>query len=112
MPKIDTLLQRAQDDGLRVKVMASQIDLTNHIITTSVIYVKVEGTIASLNPTDHTFTLNYKSAKSIAVDYSSAIVEGVLAEGGWVEVKLYGDNGTNFLASRVEVEAEETSTED
>jgi len=49
-PGIDALLQRAQDDQLRVKVMASmasQIDLTNHTIEASAIYVKLEGTIAS-----------------------------------------------------------------
>lgn len=113
-PGIDTLLQRAQADQLRVKVMAPRIDCMSHTITASAIYVKVEGTIAtgSLNTTNHTLIVNYGSGKSIALDYSSAIVEGVLAEGIWVEVKLYGFNGANFLASRVEVEANGTTTED
>ena len=113
-PGIVTLLQRAQDDRLRVKVMASQIDFTNQTITASAIYVKVEGTIAtgSLDTMNHTFTVNYGSGKSIAIDYSSAIVEGVLAEGIWVEVKLYGFDDPNFLARRVEVEEDGTTTED
>jgi hypothetical protein len=113
-PGIDTLLQRAQDDRLRVKVLASQIDFTNHTVTASAIYVKVEGTIASgsLNTTNHTFTVNYRSGKSMALDYSSAVVEGVLTEGSWVEVKLYGFDGTNFLAGRVEVETDGTTTDD
>jgi hypothetical protein len=113
-PGIDALLQRAQDDQLRVQVMASQIDCVSRTITASAIYVKVEGTIAagSLNTTNHTFIVSYGSGKSIALDYSPAIVEGILAEGIWVEVKLYGFGGTNFLANRVEVEADGTTTED
>jgi hypothetical protein len=113
-PGIDTLLQRAQDDRLRVRVLAPQIDLANHTITATALFVKVEGTIAagSLNTTNHTFTVNYGSGTSIAVDYSAAIVDGVLSEGGWVGVKLYGFDGTDFLAQRVEVEADGTTTDD
>jgi hypothetical protein len=107
------LLLRAQDDRLRTRVLASQIGLTNHVITATALYVKVEGTVAagSLNTTNHTFAVNYRSARSIAVDYSSAIVNGVLAEGGWVEVKLYGFDGTSFLAGKADVQASETETD-
>jgi hypothetical protein len=113
-PGIDTLLRRAQDDRLRARVLASQIDLANHTITATALYVKVEGTIAadSLDTTNHTFTLNYGSGKSIALDYSPAIVDGILSEGGWAGVKLYGFDGTSFLALRVEVEANGTATDD
>ena len=112
-PGIDTLLQWAQTDRLRTRVLASQIDLGNHALTATALFVKVEGTIAagSLNTTNQTFTVNYGSARSIGVDYSSAIVNGVLAEGGWVEVKLYGFAGTNFLAGKVEIEESETETD-
>lgn len=100
---------------VRVKVVTSQIGLTNGTITASAINVKVEGTIASgsLNMTNHTFTVNYGSGKSISIDYSSAIVEGVLADGIWIDVKLYGLFGSmNFLANRVEVAEDGTKTED
>ena len=112
-PGLDTLLRRAQDDRLRTRVVSSQIDLAGHAITATAIYVKIEGTIAagSLNTTSHTFTVNYGSGRSIAVDYSSASVCGVLAEGGWVEVKLYGFNGTSFLAAKVDIEENETETD-
>jgi len=113
-PGLGALLQRAQDDQLRVKVTASQIDFSNHSITATAVYVKVEGTIAagSLNTTSHAFTVNYKSGKSIGVDYGTASVEGALSEGIWVDVKLYGFDGGKFLARSVEVEANETMTED
>jgi hypothetical protein len=113
-PGIDALLQRAQDDRLRIRVLASQIDLANHVITATALFVKVEGTIAagSLDTTNHTFTLNYGSGRSMTLDYSSAVVDGVLAEGGWVGVKLYGYDGTSFLAQRVEVETKGTATDD
>ncbi len=113
-PGIDSLLQRAQDDGLRVKVLASEIDCASRTITATAAYVKVEGTIAadSLDTTAHTFTVTYTGGKTIGVDYSNAVVHGVPVEGGWIEVKLYGYDGTNFLAARVEVEDHETTTED
>jgi hypothetical protein len=112
-PGIDALLLRAQDDRLRTRVLASQIDLANHTITASAIYVKVEGTLAagSLNTTNHTFTVNYGSARSIAVGYHLANVDGVLVEGGWIDVKLYGYDGTNFLAGHVDVQVAATVTD-
>jgi len=112
-PGIDALLLRAQDDRLRTLVLASQIDLTNHTITATALYVKVEGTVAagSLDSTNHTFTVNYGSARSISVDYTLAIVDGVLTEGCWVEVKLYGVEGANFLAKKVDIQASGTVTD-
>jgi hypothetical protein len=113
-PGLDVLLQRAQDDQLRVKVRTTSIDFTNGKIVASAISAKVEGTIAtaSLNTTDQTFTVNYGSSSTIMVDYQGAVVEGALAEGAWVDVKLYGFNGSNFLANKVEVEDNGTAAED
>ncbi len=112
-PGIDILLQRAQDDGLRVKALASQIDLATSTITASAVYVKMEGTIAagSLSTTNQTFTIMYRGGRTMDVDYGSATVEGILAEGGWVDVKLSGFDGTRFLARTVEVSAEGTITD-
>jgi len=116
-PGLDALLQRAQGDRLRVKVVASGIDLAGMTIDASSVYVKVEGTIAagSLDTTAHTFSAVYSSGamtKAISVDYSTAAVEGNLAEGAWVEVKLYGYDGASFLALKVELESDGTMTED
>ncbi len=102
-PGLDSLLQLAETDGLRVKVMSSNIDFSTNTITASAIFVKIEGIVSNLNTTDHTFTLTYKGSKTITVDYSKADVDGVLADGVGVEVKLYGFDGVNFLAARVDV---------
>lgn len=116
-PGLDTLLQRAQDDRLRVKVMASDFDLETKLITASAVFAKVEGRIGagSLDPVAHTLSVVYSAGtgtKSIDVDYGAAVVEGVLAEGAWVDVKLYGYTSGWFLARKVEVESDGTITED
>ena len=102
-PGLGNLLQRAETDGLRVMVMSSNIDFMTNTITASAIVVKIEGTVSGLNTTAHTFTLTYKGGKTIPVDYSNAVVDGVLADGVSVEAKLYGFDTVNYLASRVDV---------
>ncbi len=104
-PGLNSLLQRAETDGLRVKVQSSSIDFTTMTITASSILVKVEGTVSGLNTTAHTFTLTYKGGKTIPVDYSNAVVDGTIAEGVSVAVKLYGFDSVNgnYLASRIDV---------
>lgn len=102
-PGLGNLLQRAEADGLRVKVMSSNIDFMTKTITASAIVVKIEGTVSGLNTTAHTFTLTYKGGKTIPVDYSNAVVDGVLTDGVNVEAKLYGFDTVNYLASRVDV---------
>jgi hypothetical protein len=116
-PGLDAVLHRAQDDRLRVRVVASSLDLEARSIIAQAVYLKVEGTIqaGSLDTTAHTFSVVYSSGvatRNIGVDYSAAAVEGTLAEGAWVDVKLYGYNGSWFLARQVEVEMEGTRTED
>lgn len=114
-PGINTLLQRAQDDLLRTRVMSSGIDFMDNSIVASAISVKVEGTVSNL-VTNATFSVNYGpgGTKNIKVDYSKAIVDGTVTNGLWVDVKLYGYSSTNndFLANEVEVENEGTMTED
>jgi hypothetical protein len=111
-PGLDTLLQLAQTDGLRVRVMASNIDFMTRTITATKISVKIEGTVSSLDTTNHVFTLAFKGSNTIAVDYNKASVDGALADGARVQVSLYGNDGTNYLASKVEVEMSGMSTED
>jgi Domain of unknown function (DUF4382) len=116
-PGLNALLQRAQDDRLRTKVIAASLDLAGMTINASSITVKVEGTIenGSLNATAKTFTVVYSvgsTTKTMDVDASSAVIEGTLAEGTWVEVKLYGYNSSWFLARKVEVEVSGTVTDD
>jgi hypothetical protein len=92
-PGIDTLLQLAQDDGLRTKVIGSDIDLETRSITAKKIYVKAEGTVSDLSSatTGTTFTLTYGEGKAIPVQYgASTRVEGFIENDAWVEVKLCG----------------------
>lgn len=114
-PGLDVLLQRAQDDGLRTKVTASNIDFMNNTISASEILVKVEGTVSNL-VSGSTFSVKYGpgGSRNIGVDHSNAAVEGTPATGSWVDVKLYGstDVSNTFLARKVEVESPGTMTED
>jgi hypothetical protein len=105
-PGLDDLLQRAQEDGLRTLVTTSAIDYAGKMIDASQIFVKVEGLVSNLTTTS--LTLTYKQGKTMPVDFSNAVVKGALANDAWVEVKLYGYDGTstNFLATRIEVEYE------
>ncbi len=101
-PGLDSLLRRAETDGLRVKIMSSNINLSNMTITAFAIFVKIEGTVSDLNTTDHAFTLTYQGGKTMPVDYSTADVDGTLSDGAAVEVKLYGFDGVNYLSSKVD----------
>ncbi len=102
-PGLDSLLQRAETDGLRVQVMTPNIDLLTGTITASAIYVKIGGTVSNLNTAARAFTLTYQGGKTISVDYSKANVDGTLSDGAAAEVKLYGFDSINYLASTVEV---------
>ncbi len=102
-PGLDTILQRAETDSLKVKVTTSSIDLSTLSITASSIFVKIEGTVSLLNTTTHTFTLTYKGGKTIPVDYTHAVADGTLIEGAEVEVNLSGFDTVNYLASKVDV---------
>jgi hypothetical protein len=113
-PDLDALLLRAQQDGLRTLVTASTIDYTNKTIDASKILVKAEGLISTLTASTQTFTLSYKTGKTINIDFSNAVVKGSIANNVWAEVKLYGFNSTSsdFLAAIVEVEYEATWPDD
>ncbi|MEW6601165.1 MAG: DUF4382 domain-containing protein [Nitrospirota bacterium] len=101
---IDSLLSRAQTDGLTVRVECPVIDLTAQTIAASVIYVKAEGTVSSLNATDRTFTLTYQTIKTMSVSYTADGVEGSLSNDSQVEVKLNGFVDSRYVAMEVEVQ--------
>ncbi len=111
-PGIDSLLQLAQTDSLRVKVVSSSIDFSAQTIAATAVYVKVEGTVSNLDAAARTFTLTYKAGKTIMVDYSAADVDGILADGAWVALKLYGFDGGKYLASKIEVWESGMTTDD
>ena len=98
---IDDLLTFAQDNQLKTKVRCSAIDLTSNECTASEIYVQVEGTVSNL--TASTFKLTFNP--EISVDYTNAEVEGTLVDSARTEVKLFGFDGTSYLAQEVEVES-------
>jgi hypothetical protein len=112
-PGIDELLLKAEGDQLRTKVFTTGIDLANNRIDATAIIVKVEGTVSELM-TGTTFTVRPEGKAALPVDYSGALVEGVLDNGVWVDVKLFGFSAlsSNYLADTVEVESPGTMTED
>lgn len=107
-PGLNDLLQFAQDNHLKTKVTCSELDLATSTCTASEITVNVDGTLSDITPT--TFTLTFNPA--IPVDYSTAEVEGILSENVRAEAKLYGYDGTNYLAGKVEVEDDEDKGHD
>jgi len=111
-PGIDRLLQLAQTNDLRVKVISSRIDVDAANVLATTIFVKLEGTVSDLDAPAHLFTLAYEGGKTIRVDYSAAAVEGTLADIVWVELKLYGFDGGNYRASIVESGTSGMSTDD
>lgn len=114
-PGLNTLLTRAQEDRLKTRVITVGIDLEDNTIAASAIAVKIEGTLSDL-VTDETFTVNYgqNGSRNITVDYSNADVAGIVVNGAWVDVKLFGHQPENdvFLANKVEVEMQGMMTED
>jgi len=109
-PGVDVLLQRAQDDGLKVQVIANDIDLGSSSITAQALAVKTEGVVSGLDTTARIFTLTYRQGKQMTVYYEPpARTEGVIGENAWVEVKLYGydDTDDRYLAIKVEREYDE-----
>lgn len=114
-PGISELLQLAQNDHLRVKVVSSAIDPDSGPIHASAVYVKTEGIVSGLDEVQHIFTVLYKMNKSITVYYGPpARVEGVIADTVRVEVKLYGFDSANsrYLAYQVEREYDMTKPAD
>jgi hypothetical protein len=109
-PGLDDILLRAEQDHLRTQVTTSTFDYANKTIEASQILVKAEGLVSNLTTT--TLTLTYNKGKTMPVDFSKAEVKGALADDAFAEIKLYGYDGTNFLATKIAVEHECTEPED
>jgi hypothetical protein len=106
-PGIDTLLARAATDGLRTKVACSSYDPASALCTAqgdAAMRVKLEGTLSALDMAARTFTLTYRTGKTLTVDYSTASYDTALANDLTVEVVITGHNGSAFLARTVEIE--------
>jgi len=105
-PGLEFILQRAQQSELKTRVTTSTFDHTNSTITASAIIVKAEGLVSNLTTTGQTFTLTSKTENTMTINFSKAIVNGILTNGAWVEVKLYGADTENnvFLARQIDVE--------
>lgn len=109
-PGLDHLLRFAETNSLRVKVVSPGIDLAGETISASDVFVKVAGVSPNMNMPDQPLLLTFPDAVSdadiaaIAIDYAAAETVGLPAENGWVIARLYGHDGTNFLASRIMVE--------
>ncbi|MBI5664972.1 MAG: DUF4382 domain-containing protein [Nitrospirae bacterium] len=101
---IDSLLDLALTDQLKVKVEAAAIDLNALTIEASSILIKVDGAVSDLDTAAKTFTLTYQTGKSVTVDYLTANVEGTLSNSSSVEVKLNAFDGVKYLATEVEVD--------
>lgn len=117
-PGIDDLLDLAEQKQIKVKVTTEFIDLSWMIITASTVFVKADGFVSNLDLNNHTFTLsNQLKAFSIGVDYSQAFaggkVEGDISQADvQVKTKLFGYDGTWFLAHEVEVDNSGLNTDD
>ncbi len=106
-PGLDDLLQLALNDSLRVKVVSPKIGMANATINASAVFVKIEGISPNLNTMLSPLMLTFGaggSAETIPINFKDADLSGMPADNGWVIVRLYGSDGTNYLASRIIVE--------
>jgi hypothetical protein len=102
---IGELLDLTLAEDLKVKVLALSIGSGGKITATGVL-VKVKGVVSGLDSDNETFILQFNGTEPIAVDYSTAEVQGLLADGATTDVKLSGVDGTTYIASKVEVDEE------
>jgi len=100
-PGIDQLLERAQDEGLRVMVLSSEIDTAGGAIEASSLFAMVEGVVSDFDGEGKTFTLTYRGGATIEVDYAGAIVEGAFADGDSVALELSGYDEGQYVAAEV-----------
>lgn len=106
-PGLDALLRFAWDNALRVKVVSPKIGMGRETVVASDVFVKIEGVSPDLNTLVSPLMLTFGSdtaAMTIPVDFNKADLSGMPADNGWVIVRLYGNDGTNYLASRIIVE--------
>jgi hypothetical protein len=99
-------LNLAAGDHLLVRVFGSiNLNTIPYSVTAEKVFIIAEGTMSNLDEPNSTFDLGY-NGNTIAVDYTDAIVEGVLDDGSLVDVKLFGydDVSMLYLAAKVEVE--------
>ena len=101
-PGLDTLLATAETGDFKVLVTSAHIDLATKTVAASAIYLKADGSVSNLDTAALTFTLTAKKRTALDVDYGSARLDGSLADGVSVEVKLSGVVADRYIASTVD----------
>lgn len=106
-PNLDLLLQKAQDEGLRVNVRTGGIDLQAGTLPAGRICVKAAGTVSAVTgPPQWTFTLSTGPSLTIAGSHRPpAAVQGTIADGAWVNVQFDGFHSgrMEYLAASIEL---------
>lgn len=98
-PGLEDVLQRAQDDGLRLTVLASNLKPAGGVITASSLFMNIGGIVSDLNTEQGTCTISYKQGRTIDIVYQNLADIGSLKNGDWTQLKITGYDGDRFIAS-------------
>lgn len=98
-PGLEDVLQRAQDDGLRLTVLAADIKPAGGAIVASSLVMNIEGVVSDLNAEQGTCTLTYKHGRTIDIVYHDLANEGSLKNGDMIMLTVTGYDGDRFIAS-------------
>jgi hypothetical protein len=98
-PGLEDVLQRAQDDGLRLTVLASNIKPSGGVIPATSLFLNIEGVISNLDTGKGTCTITYQHGGTIDILYQDVANEGSLKDGAWIQLKITGYDGDRFIAS-------------
>jgi hypothetical protein len=98
-PGLENVLQRAQDDGLRLTVLASNLRPAGGVITASSLFMNIGGVVSDLNTEQGTCTLTYKHGRTIDILYQDAATLGSLKNGDTIMLTITGYDGDRFIAS-------------
>ena len=98
-PGLEDVLQRAEDDGLRLTVLASNIKPSGGVITASSLFMNIGGVVSNLDAGQGTCTITYKSGKTIDIVYQDIATLGSLKNGDWTQLNVTGYDSDRFIAS-------------
>ncbi len=97
---IGNVLNLAYSNSLKVEVECQNLDLNNATCTAEEIELEVKGTVN--NVSGNTLTLDLGNNNTITVQGGEW--EGNIQDGSFVEVKIVGFDGNNYIAEEVEQE--------
>ena len=98
-PGFEDVLQRAEDDGLRLTVLASNINPAGGAITASSLFMNIGGVVSDLDTGQATCTITYKHGRTIDIVYQDPASEDSLKDGDWIQLKITGYDGDRVIAS-------------